>query len=104
MANWNFMSEKQTKTILKNKPSALEKIDEIAANTNDLNGNGNQALVKTKDLPVAAMVSNEQLIAEERDLVKSEDGIQKKLRGLARLVTLRKSFACDRLALALFVP
>ncbi len=75
------MSEKQTKTILKNKPSALEKIDEIAANTNDLNGNGNQALVKTKDLPVAAMVSNEQLIAEERDLVKSEDGIQKSYEG-----------------------
>ena len=75
------MSEKQTKTVLKNKPSALEKIEQIPANTKDLNGIGNQSLVKTKDLPIAKMVSNEQLIAEERDLIKSEDSVQKGYKG-----------------------
>ncbi len=56
--------------------TALEK---VSANTEALNGN--HALVKTKDLPIAEMVSNEQLIAEERDLLESEDKVQKSYEG-----------------------
>ncbi len=43
--------------------------------------NGNHALVSTKNLPIAQMVSNQQLIAEEKDLLKSEAFVNKTYSG-----------------------
>lgn len=75
-------------TILKNKETALAEIEKISVN--GASANGNQSLVKTKDIPIAEMVSNEQLIAEEKDLIKSEDGVQRKYEGLRGWLRLGK--------------
>ncbi|MEZ5345896.1 MAG: AarF/ABC1/UbiB kinase family protein [Pyrinomonadaceae bacterium] len=61
--------------------SALENADRI---------NGDHALVKTNDLPIAAMVSNDQLIAEEKDLIRSEEGVQKNYEGWRNWLRLAK--------------
>ncbi len=45
------------------------------------NGNGNHALVPTKNLPVAKQISNEQLIAEEKFLIEKETQIEKNYEG-----------------------
>ncbi|HEX8738054.1 MAG TPA: AarF/ABC1/UbiB kinase family protein [Pyrinomonadaceae bacterium] len=45
------------------------------------NGNSNQALLQTKDLPVAKQISNEQLIAEEKSLLAEEESIEKNYQG-----------------------
>ena len=86
---------------LKRREFSLETVNRVSANSEVLDGN--HALVKTKDLPIAAMVSNEQLIAEERDLIKSEDGVQKSYEGWRGWFRLGKVFACDRNARALFI-
>jgi len=46
------------------------------------NGNGHHATVLTRDLPVAKQVSNEQLIAEEKFLIKEESAVEGKYHGL----------------------
>ncbi len=71
------MSEQTRGTILKNKETALSKTKKVSENR----VNGNLALVRSKDLPKAEIVSNEQLIAEERDLIRSENGVQKNYEG-----------------------
>ena len=73
------MSENTRGTILEDTPPALAEIEKVSAQGESRNGN--QALVKAKDLPIAEMVSNEQLIAEERDLINSEDVVQKNYEG-----------------------
>lgn len=78
------MSEQPT--ILKNKETALAEIEKISANGLE----GNQALVKPENTPLAEMVSNEQLIAEETDLIKSEDGVQKSYEGIRGWLRLAK--------------
>ena len=45
------------------------------------NGNGNHALVPTKNLPVSKQISNEQLIAEERFLIEKETEVEKSYAG-----------------------
>jgi predicted unusual protein kinase regulating ubiquinone biosynthesis (AarF/ABC1/UbiB family) len=45
------------------------------------NGNGRQALVSTKNLPVSKQISNEDLIAEEKSLIEKETEIEKNYQG-----------------------
>jgi predicted unusual protein kinase regulating ubiquinone biosynthesis (AarF/ABC1/UbiB family) len=45
------------------------------------NGNGHHELVPTKELPIAKQVSNEELIAEEKMLLKTESAIEKNYEG-----------------------
>ena len=56
-------------------------IEPVAARGNG-NGNGHDATVLTRDLPVAKQVSNEQLIAEEKFLIREESAIEGKYHGL----------------------
>lgn len=49
--------------------------------TGNGNGNGNGALVPTKSLPIAAHVSNEEIIAEERSLLAQESAVEENYRG-----------------------
>ena len=56
-------------------------IEPVAARGNG-NGNGHDATVLTRDLPVAKQVSNEQLIAEEKFLIREESAVEGKYHGL----------------------
>src|SRR4051812_8792793 len=47
-----------------------------------LNGNGSRALVPTDELAIAKLVTNEQLIDEERDLQKVENSVEGSYHGL----------------------
>ncbi len=82
------MSENKQELALAERGEVPNAIEKVSANTEALNGN--HALVKTKDLPIAGMVSNEQLIAEERDLIESEDVVQKRYEGLRGWLRLGK--------------
>ncbi len=94
------MSENKQGTILKNKDAALAELEDIS--TSSLNGN--QALVKVNDLPKAALVKNAQLVAEEKNLIKSEDGVQKGYEGLRGWLRLGKvSRVIGMLALYLYL-
>jgi hypothetical protein len=46
------------------------------------NGNGNHALLPTKNLPIARQISNEQLIAEEKSLIEQETAVEKNYHGI----------------------
>src|SRR6476620_6999243 len=54
---------------------------EIEPATNG-NGNGHHALLPTSEFPIAKQVSNEQLIAEEKILIKEETAVENKYHGL----------------------
>lgn len=78
----------------------LEKTDSpISAN-----GNGNHALLPTKDLPIAKQISNEQLIAEERALIEKETEVEKNYEGFRGYLRLFKvSKVIGMLALYLYL-
>ncbi len=73
------MSEKNRELALVEKNKPVKDLEIVYAQTESFDGK--HPLVKTKNLPIAAMVSNEQLIAEERDLIESEDVVQKSYEG-----------------------
>lgn len=54
------------------------------------NSNGHTNLVKTSDLPISKFVSNEDLIAEERALIESEENVEKNYKGLRAYLRLFK--------------
>ncbi len=99
------MSENQQGTILRNKDAALAELREISANTEVLNGNnGNQALVKSGETPFAKSVTNEQLVAKERDLTDSEKGVERNYHGILGWLRLAKvSRVIGMLALYLYL-
>lgn len=78
----------------------LEKTDSpISAN-----GNGNHALLPTKDLPIAKQISNEQLIAEEKALIEKETEVEKNYEGFRGYLRLFKvSKVIGMLALYLYL-
>ncbi|MCD9186379.1 MAG: AarF/ABC1/UbiB kinase family protein [Pyrinomonadaceae bacterium] len=78
----------------------LEKTDSpISAN-----GNGNHALLPTKNLPIAKQISNEQLIAEERALIERETEVEKNYEGFRGYLRLFKvSKVIGMLALYLYL-
>lgn len=78
----------------------LEKTDSpISAN-----GNGNHALLPTKDLPIAKQISNEQLIAEEKALIERETEVEKNYEGFRGYLRLFKvSKVIGMLALYLYL-
>ncbi|MGI8669350.1 MAG: hypothetical protein ACR2J3_05800, partial [Aridibacter sp.] len=89
------MSENKQGTVLKNKDAALSELREISADAKLLDGNGfnddvNMSLVKVDETPFAEKVTNEQLVAKERDLTVSEDGVQKSYEGLRGWLRLGK--------------
>ena len=72
-------------------------IDKIAVSENG--SNGHHALMKTKDLPISKQISNEQLIAEERSLIKMKPKSRKIIRDFADICVFlkcRKSSECSR--------
>src|SRR6476620_4384552 len=54
---------------------------EIEPTTNG-NGNGHHALLPTSEFPIAKQISNEQLIAEEKFLIKEETAVENNYHGL----------------------
>jgi len=64
------MTETTNGTILKERP------------VTDLNGDGPRALVPTDELAIAKLVTNEQLIEEERSLQKVETSVENKYHGI----------------------
>ncbi len=52
------------------------------------NGNGNHALIETKQLPIAKKISNQELIAEEKSLIEQEESIEKNYRGIGGYLRL----------------
>ncbi len=81
---------------------ATKKLEIVSEQTESFDGK--QPLVKTKNLTIAAMVSNEQLIAEERDLIESEDVVQKSYEGWRGWLRLTKiSRVIGMLALYLYL-
>ncbi len=75
--------EENKSLAVKERPANFGGIEEIHAN-------GNQSLVKIGDLPVAQKVSNEQLIAEERNLIKTEESVEKNYHGIGGWLRLAK--------------
>ena len=68
------------------------------------NGTGNHALLPAKNLPIVKQISNEQLIAEEKSLIKKETEVEKNyegIRGYLRLFHVSKVIAM--LALYLYL-
>lgn len=87
---------------VKERKTDFTALENVAADPASINGN--QALVKAKDLPVAELVLNEQLIADEKDLIRSEDTIQKSYEGLRGWFRLGKvSRIIGMLALYLYL-
>ncbi len=89
------MSENKQGKILKNKEAALAELREISATqkvakANGLNTNGNGALVKTNQTKPIKKVTNEQLVAKERDLTVSEEGVEKNYQGIRGWLRLAK--------------
>ncbi len=67
-------------------------------------GNGDHAMVATRELPIAKLVTNEQLIAEEKFLASKEADVEKRytgLRGYMRI--LHVSAVIGKLALYLYL-
>lgn len=87
---------------VKERKTDFTALENVAADPASINGN--QALVKAKDLPVAELVLNEQLIADEKDLIRSEDTVQKSYEGLRGWFRLGKvSRIIGMLALYLYL-
>lgn len=85
------MSENRQGAILKNKEAALAELRELSANTESLSGNGaDKYLVKPDETPFAKRVTNEQLVAKEKDLTVSEEGVEKNYHGLRGWLRLGK--------------
>ncbi len=84
------MSENKQGTVLKNKEAALAELREVSENAKVLNSNNNTALVKAGETPFAKRVRDEQLVARERDLTVSEEGVEKNYRGLRGWLRLAK--------------
>ncbi|MDQ3635010.1 MAG: AarF/ABC1/UbiB kinase family protein [Acidobacteriota bacterium] len=99
------MSENKQGTILKNKEAAMAELREITENTKALNdNNGNRALVKQGETPFVKSVTNEQLVAVERDLTDSERGVEKSYQGIHGWLRLAKvSRVIGMLALYLYL-
>lgn len=99
------MSENKQGTVLRNKDAALAELREISANTEVLNGNnGSQALLKSGETPFVKSVANEQLVAVERDLTASEEGVEKNYHGILGWLRLAKvSRVIGMLALYLYL-
>ncbi len=96
------MSEKNRESALVETNEATKKLEIVSEQTESFDGK--QPLVKTKNLTIAAMVSNEQLIAEERDLIESEDVVQKSYEGWRGWLRLTKiSRVIGMLALYLYL-
>ena len=81
------MNENRIETALAERDSTSDVLESVS-NIND--STNNQALVKTQDLPIAELVSNEQLIAEEKDLIRSEVSVQKNYEGIRGWLRLGK--------------
>ena len=67
------------------------------------NGNGSRAMVPTVTLPIAGQVSNEEIIAEERELAAVESGVGAQyigVRGYLRLFQVSRVIG-DAVALSL---
>lgn len=72
----NLMAEnKQLAVIEDERPSGL------SSNTTSGNGHVPGELVSTRDLPLARQIANEALIAEEKELLRSEKSVEKSYRG-----------------------
>ena len=87
------MSENEQGLLLKERETNLAGIEKVSANTEKLNGNGfgkDQALVRTDDLPIAKKVTNEELIAEEKNLTQTEETVEKNYHGLRGWLRLGK--------------
>lgn len=99
------MNENKQGAVLKNNDAVLTELREVSANTETLNGNnGDQALVKADENPFVNRVSNENLVAKERDLTDSEEGIGKNYQGLRGWLRLGKvSRVIGMLALYLYL-
>ncbi|HEV8159955.1 MAG TPA: hypothetical protein VGP58_13050, partial [Pyrinomonadaceae bacterium] len=68
------------------------------------NGNGNHALIETKQLPIAKKISNQELIAEEKSLIQQEESVEKNYRGIGGYLRLLKvSKVIGMLALYLYL-
>ncbi|MDQ3711501.1 MAG: AarF/ABC1/UbiB kinase family protein [Acidobacteriota bacterium] len=68
------------------------------------NGNGNHALIETKQLPIAKKVSNQDLIAEEKSLIRQEESVEKNYHGIGGYLRLLKvSKVIGMLALYLYL-
>ncbi len=68
------------------------------------NGNGNHALIETKQLPIAKKISNQELIAEEKSLIQQEESVEKNYRGIGGYLWLLKvSKVIGMLALYLYL-
>lgn len=77
---------------------------DIAAIENVAGDDEKVAIVKTGDLPIAKQVSNEELIAEEKDLLRQEKSVEKKYHGLKGWFRLGKvSRVIGMLALYLYL-
>ncbi len=66
----------------------LRQSEIVSENGDNLNGNGNHALVETKLLPIAKKVSNQDLIAEEKSLIEQEQSVEKNYRGIGGYLRL----------------
>jgi len=75
--DFNKMQENKQGLILQEPKAEIVSIDQEISN-----GNGNQAILSTKRLPVAGQVSNQELIAEEKLLFAEESSIEKNYHGL----------------------
>ncbi|MBA2493965.1 MAG: AarF/ABC1/UbiB kinase family protein [Acidobacteria bacterium] len=60
----------------------------VSENGDNLNGNGNHALIETKLLPIAKKVFNQELIAEEKSLIEQEESVEKNYRGISGYLRL----------------
>ncbi|MDQ3749402.1 MAG: hypothetical protein M3367_10390, partial [Acidobacteriota bacterium] len=68
------------------------------------NGNGNHPLVETKQLPIAKKISNQELIAEEKFLIKQEESVERNYRGIGGYLRLfQVSKVIGMLALYLYL-
>ena len=95
----NDLGLKENEQGLAGQERAIEAVSE--------NGNGageKHALVPTKNLPIAKQVANEGLIAEEKDLVKQEESVEKNYKGLRGWFRLAKvSHVISMLSLYLYL-
>ncbi|CAN5673792.1 hypothetical protein BH24ACI2_BH24ACI2_11880 [soil metagenome] len=66
----------------------LRQSEIVSENGDNLNGNGNHALVETRQLPIAKKVSNQDLIAEEKSLIEQEQSVEKNYRGIGGYLRL----------------
>ncbi len=85
------MSENRQGTVSKNRDAAMAELREIEVNSPDSNGsNGKPLMVRVDEPKFVNRVSNEQLVAVERDLTHSEQGVEKNYHGILGWLRLGK--------------